>query len=159
MTTTLRQFVERAGKQASKMFEKQGRLFPMYHAVDGAGNEHVFPAPPGTKDQSVAITRVLLKSMDAQRVAFIDEAWFLDSREGDTEIDIAKIDREGVARQPGRREAIMISAEDQDEGLLMYQREIIRHGDRVVLGAATIERFDHSEGRMIGLLPPRGRAQ
>jgi hypothetical protein len=32
---TLKQFVEQAAKRASQIFEKQGSLRPMYHAVDG----------------------------------------------------------------------------------------------------------------------------
>jgi hypothetical protein len=155
----LKQFVEHAADEAAKLFLANGILRPMYHAVDGAGNEHVFMAPPGGKDRSVAYTRALLKVMDAQRVAYMDEAWVLDTRETDTAIDVEKIDREGVEAQPGRKEMLAISGEDQDEGLVMLTREIIRDGDRVTLGPPVIETFDHSEGRMIGLLTPRGRAQ
>jgi hypothetical protein len=160
MTTSLKSFVEQATKEASRVFLARGRLSPTYHAVDGAGNEHIFPAPPGTKNQSVALVRALLKAMDAQRVAYMDEAWVLHAAaaEGGT-IDIDKINREGVEHQPGRIEMVIVSGEDQHEGLLTCTREIIRHGDRVTLGAPTIEHFDHSEGRMIGLLPPRGTAQ
>jgi hypothetical protein len=72
--------------------------------------------------------------MKAVRVVFIDEGWMLEAF-GDAHIDLDKIEREGVRGQAGRKEVIMWCAEDAQEGLLMATREIIRSGDRVVLGA------------------------
>jgi hypothetical protein len=41
----------------------------------------------------------------------------------------------------------------ENEGLLMAQREIIRHGNKAMLGRLQISTFDGAEGRMVGLLP------
>ena len=126
---------------------------PMYHFVDGEGREVVMNAPPGGKDKSVAAMRQILKACGATRVAYLDEAWFMEA-DTDNNLDLEKINREGVEKQPGRIEVIIISAEDQAEGMIMATREIIRHGDRAVLGKLKMHsKMDSAEGRMIGLLP------
>jgi hypothetical protein len=109
-----------------------------------------------TKDVSTAAARAFLVSIEATRVAFIDEAWMMESAVG---IDRDKIDREGVAKQPGRIEVILISAEDEREGQIMAIREIIRHGGESKLGALRILQEGGMEGRMIGLLPRKGTVQ
>jgi len=105
---SFRQFLEFAMKQATRIFNRTGQLCPMYHAVSSAGEDYVFPALPGDKDVSTAAARAFLVSIEATRVAFIDEAWMMESAAG---IDRDKFDREGVAKQPGRIEVILISAE------------------------------------------------
>ncbi|MGY2987740.1 hypothetical protein [Bradyrhizobium sp. USDA 4508] len=147
----LRKFVERCARRAETVFKKRGQLLAMYHAIDGAGNELIFPAPPGSKDQSVAKARELLKACEATRVAYLDEAWMMTDQSG---LDLAKIEREGVSKQPGRIEIVMIGAEDQAEGMLTAHCEIIRSGNKAVLGKLQIDsKFDSAEGRMVGLLP------
>jgi hypothetical protein len=153
--TSLRQFVEYVARRADYMFKKQGQLSPMYHAIDAEGNNYVLAGPPGTKDEAVAQVRAFLKACGAVRVAFIDEAWILD-QEIAPGADIDKIYREGnsIRNHPGRIEAVIVSGEDHAEGLIMATMEIIRHGNRAVLGKLKIlPQEGHSEGRMVGLLP------
>jgi hypothetical protein len=161
MTIALRQFVNRVADRAAAMFKKQGHILPMYHAVDGLGNELIFASPHSDKDVAVAMVRGILKACEATRVAYLDEAWLLDARGEDAlNIDMAKINREGVRNQPGRIEVVLISAEDQKEGLILASREIIRHGDKAVLGKLKFSMEEGPkdgtpsfEGRMVGLLP------
>ncbi|MEY9235434.1 hypothetical protein ABIF78_007757 [Bradyrhizobium japonicum] len=153
--STLRQFVEHVAKNVSRLFDKQGHLLPMYHAIDANGNEVIFVSPSHDKDRALAMARQSLADMGATRVAYIDEAWVIDDPEGLADID--KIEREGVRRQPGRKEAIIISVEDATEGLILARREIIRHGNRAILGKLMIEEHGHVEGRMVGLLPAPAR--
>lgn len=154
MTITLRQFVEHVAKRTEILFKKHGRVLPMYHAVNADGQDFIMAAPPGSKDQSVAQARAFLADCKAVRVAFIDEAWALDSQKTDP-ADIQKIWDAGkpISRHPNRIEIILISAEDATEGALMGSREIIRHGNRAILGKLKIVDFDGVEGRMVGLLP------
>jgi hypothetical protein len=158
MTTSLRDFVAHAAQRASAIFEERGRIRPMYHAVAGNGADLLFTAPPGDKNLSIMAARIVLSAMRATRVAFIDEAWMLDAPSGDI-IDVDKVNREGVEAQPNRIEVLVISAEDEAEGMLMATRRIDRHGDRAVLGDLQMLAFDSVEGPMIGLLPRKGMLQ
>lgn len=45
MTDTLHDFVLAADRKIEKMFRHQGRVLPMFHFVDGAGEHGVSPAP------------------------------------------------------------------------------------------------------------------
>jgi len=148
----LREFFARVADRAARQFSKEKSIgCTIYHAVKPGGDEVIFPQPPGDKDRSIALAREVLKAIDAARVAIICEAWVLDART--QAFDIAKINREGVARQPGRIEILLIAAEDQVEGSLMARREIIRHDGRVILGKLTFIEHDGAEGRMAGMLP------
>lgn len=153
---TLKMFVEFAMKKASQIFKQSGRLLPMYHAMDGEGHHLVFTPPHPDKDVSIALVRDYLANCNAVRVAYIDEAWMM---EGPSDLDLGKIGREGVEKQPGRIEVIIINAEDEHEGFLMARREIIRHGKRAVLGKLTLLDSNELKGRMVGMLPVRGTRQ
>jgi len=158
MTDSLLKFVQHVASRAEYMFKKQGQLSPMYHAIDAEGNNYVLAGPPGTKDEAVAQVRTFLKACGAVRVAFIDEAWILDQEKA-AGVDIDKVYREGnsIRNHPGRIEAVIVSAEDQNEGVIMATREIIRHGNRAVLGKLKImPREGQMEGRMVGLLSSPG---
>jgi hypothetical protein len=150
---TLRQFVEYAAKQAARIFEKQGQLLPMYHAIDATGKDLIFPSPSQDKDKAVAIVRQILAEAGATRVAYMDEAWSVDNRESGA--DVEEIYRAGgsISQHPDRIEIIMVSAEDATEGIIMAHRKIFRHGGRAVLGKLEILEGGGLEGRMVGLLP------
>jgi hypothetical protein len=156
---SFRQFLEFAMKQATRIFNRTGQLCPMYHAVSSAGEDYVFPALPGDKDVSTAAARAFLVSIEATRVAFIDEAWMMAPKEGVSRDDLARYNAQGLSKQPGRIEVILICAEDEREGMLMATREIIRSGTDVHLGALRILQADGMEDRMIGLLPRKGTVQ
>lgn len=151
---SLRQFLEHVAKRAEAVFKKQGNVTPMYHAVDAEGTSYLLAGPRGTKDEAVAQVRAFLKSCNAVRVAFMDEAWLLDSETTSCD-DIDRLWQAGkaVSSHPDRIEAIMIRVEDATEGAMMGTLNIIRHGNRAVLGKLKIQHFDSAEGRMVGLLP------
>jgi hypothetical protein len=50
----------------------------------------------------------------------------------------------------------MLQGEDEQEGMLSGRRNIIRGKGKPKLGPLQIERFNNSQGRMVGLLPKRG---
>lgn len=156
--TSLRKFVEHVANRAEHLFKKQnGHLSPMYHAIDAAGNNYVLAGPSGSKDEAVAQVRKFLEACDAVRVAFIDEAWTIDY-ERTPDVDVEKIYREGksIRNHPARIEAVIVSAEDHVEGVIMATREIIRHGNKAVLGKLKFMEGGQLEGRMVGLLPRAG---
>jgi hypothetical protein len=134
----LEAFARAALDHASTTFFQQGGAFnPMYLAVAGDGTLHLFMVPGvDDKDFCALLVRRYLAEIGAVRVAAIA--------------------REGVAAQPDRLEVLMVIAEDRDGGGLSVRREIIREGDRARLGDPVLDRFDVSEGRIVGLLPRPG---
>jgi hypothetical protein len=150
----LEAFARAALDHASTTFFQQGGAFnPMYLAVAGDGTLHLFMVPGvDDKDFCALLVRRYLAEIGAVRVALVTEAWTVDG-DGDR---VAAIAREGVAAQPDRLEVLMVIAEDRDGGGLSVRREIIREGDRARLGDPVLDRFDVSEGRIVGLLPRPG---
>ena len=68
---------------------------------------------------------------------------------------------EGLAEAPGRIEALIFSAEDAQEGMLVAHREIKRdRNGRLRLEPLIFnEGIKKSKGRMIGMLPEKGTQQ
>jgi hypothetical protein len=80
-----------------------------------------------------------------------------DLREG----GLARINRYGVRNHPDRIEAVAISGEDCECGMRTAHRKIIRpkHGKPYLGPLEMTPRCDRSEGRMVGLLPVKGKMQ
>jgi hypothetical protein len=110
--------------------------------------------------------RAIAAELELVRCAYVDEAWTATLRTDTPERDllaktqIAIMNRIGVKVHPDRREAVIIGAEDYITGMMMGIRYILRpeHG-KPSLSPLTIEPFNKSEGRFVGLLPPRGAEQ
>jgi hypothetical protein len=154
MLDDLKSMIEFASKQAGKLFRKQGIIYPLYHAIDADGKTTILPALDRDKDMSVAMTKAWFAINQIDRYVFMDEAWVLDDRRGQLGIDIEKIKREGVRNHPDRREIVMFSAENRRDERLTAKRFILRPeiGKPSLSPLEFDERFDHSEGRMVGLL-------
>jgi hypothetical protein len=88
------------------------------------------------------------------RYVFMDEAWIVDDRRGQIGLDVEKIKREGVKNHPDRREVVMFSAENRRGERLTAKRYILRPeiGKPTLAPLEIDPQFDHSEGRMVGLL-------
>jgi hypothetical protein len=154
VTEPLREFIEAASKGVELFFAKSGRVLPFYHFVSPIVGEVAMPAPPLDKDAAVAVMREILAQTKATRVLFVDEAWTV-VRHG-TRDQLDKIKDEPPPReQPDRREVVVFSGEDADEGELMAYRDIVREdGKPPRLGPLVVrERAVYSVGRMVGLLP------
>jgi hypothetical protein len=150
----LKSLIEFASKQAEKLFRKQGAIYPMYHAIKASGEHVILTPPPGDKDMSVAMVKAWLALENISTVCFIDEAWILDSRKGGPEIDVEKARRYGIRNHPDRREVVMFAAENREGQMLTARRFILRPeiGKSSLAPLVIDEAFDHSEGRMVGLL-------
>lgn len=155
----LEAFVKRTVELVDMVFDTTRQVVPMYHIVTRKGEHLVFPFIGIDKDQSAAIARAYFEMVDATRYVFFDEAWVLDSR--DPNLDIEKINREGgVRNHPDRKEVVMFSAEDENEGQILAHQEIIRDpGKPPRLGPLEMHSGNTNEGRMVGMLPPhKGKA-
>jgi hypothetical protein len=157
-----RELISIASDSAEKVFHRRGQVGPMYHVVHPDGAHEVFPAPPFDKDFAVALVKAYIKKHDIRRVIFIDECWRLDmtkvpKEQADAALAFCAL--HGVAKHPGRIEAVGIFAEDALGNLNAY-RSILRKGGHATLGPLVFDpEGGRYEGRMIGLLPQRGMTQ
>lgn len=153
----MNEFIEFVSAQTERIFHQTGCVLPMYHAIKRDGHHIVCPMPDANKDTAVAIVRALFELQDVVRYVFIDEAWTVcaKSEEADALRNMAE---RGIASHPDRVEIILFNAEDENEGLTMGMRDIIRGKGKAKLGPLKLERPNNMEGRMAGMLPRRTRA-
>jgi hypothetical protein len=160
--------IDYASSFAEKLFAAKGEIRPRYHAVTANEEVLVVPAPSRDKDTGVAMVRALFIDRHVVRYVFLDEAWML----GRTEVaidddEMARIMRDGLTNHPNRIEVVMFSGEDAECGMAMARRLIVRpENGKPYLGPFewTLplrpgRNIHHLEGRMVGLLPPRGPQQ
>jgi hypothetical protein len=161
----LRRMIEMASDYAEKRMAKKGEVRPIWHAVRADGRHVVLPAPPtDDKDLGALIMREVFKHGDVAACLFIDEAWTADATgDADTARLTAWLDAHDWSLEgyPDRIECVIFHGEDRDGRMVTAQRRIDRSGGRPKLGPL---RFDdmtgvQSEGRLIGMLPPRRDAK
>ena len=150
----LTDLIEFASAQAEKIFRKTCVIHPMYHAICASGETMILPAMHQDKDLSVAMTKAWFALNDVDRYVFMDEAWIVSDREGKLGLDIEKARRYGISNHPERREIVLFSAENRKGEKRTANRYILRpeHGKPTLSPLTIDEPFDHSEGRMVGLL-------
>jgi hypothetical protein len=150
----LKSLIEFASKQAEKLFRLQGNLYPLYHCIKANGDTVILNRMDEDKDLSVAMMIAWMHLNDVDRYCYMDEAWIVDDRRGQLGLDIEKVRREGVKNHPDRREIVMFSAENRRGEQLTAKRFILRPeiGKPTLSPLEIDEPFDHSEGRMVGLL-------
>jgi hypothetical protein len=143
-----------ASTQAEKLFRKQGLLYPLYHCIRPNGESEILTQPDQDKDLGVAMIKAWMQLNNIDRYVFMDEAWILDNRKGGPEIDLEEIKRKGISNHPDRREIVMFAAENRHGEMLTARRFILRPeiGKASLAPLVIDEQYDHSEGRMVGLL-------
>lgn len=150
----LKSLIEFASTQAGKLFRKQGVIYPLWHAIGADGKTTILPALDRDKDLSVALTKAWFVINDIDTYVFMDEAYIVANRRGQLDLDIKRVKREGITNHPDRREIVMFSAENRRGERLTAKRFILRPeiGKPTLSPLEIDEAFDHSEGRMVGLL-------
>jgi len=151
----LKSLIEFASAQAVKLFRRQGIIYPLYHCIRADGETTILNAFDQDKDLSVAMTKAWMHINDIDTYVFMDEAWILDATQsGSPRIDIKKVQREGIRNHPDRREVVMFSAENRRGEKLTAKHFILRpEVGKPTLSPLQIDPpYDHSEGRMVGLL-------
>ena len=152
--TDLKSLIEFASMQAGKLFRKQGRIFPLYHCIKADGENVVLNQMDRDKDLGVAMMKAWMQLNDVDTYVFFDEAYILDDRRGQLGIDMEKVRREGISQHPDRREIVMFAAENRRGEMLTARRFILcpEIGKPTLAPLVIDTQFDHSEGRMVGLL-------
>lgn len=118
----------------------------------------VLAAPPGNKEESLALTRSMLAALDCVRYVYVDEAWRVlgDDDETIRRVD-AHIEEHGTLESfPDVEDVVSYFAEDAGGGFMVATRTIARDG--AVGPLVHDEEVTRVEGQMVGLLTPTGRA-
>ena len=150
----LKSMIEFASVQAEKLFRKDGVLYPLYHAITATGDTVILNPPPGDKDLSIALIKAWFELNEIDRYVYIDEAWIVDDRRNQLGLDLDEVRRTGVRNHPDRREIVMFSAENRRGEQLTAKRFILRPeiGNAKLAPLDIDKPYEHSEGRMVGLL-------
>ena len=128
----------------------------MYHVVCDDGKNAVIPAPSfDDKDMAIDIIRHLFRQMAVVRYVFVCEAWVLAQA---SDADMERIRRLGVRSHPDRQEAVIFTAEDFDWSIMAHRTIERLEGRPPCLAPLTFLPMDVAEGRMIGLLTPKGKS-
>lgn len=152
---TLRSLVEFASDKIEKQFRKTGEVHPMYHAIKATGEHMVMLSPGISKDMDVAMMKAAFELENVDRFVFITEAWILDARQSGVKmIDPGEYVEGSISEHPDRREVVMLAAENRRGEMILGKRYILRpEVGKPSLAPLVIEsEFDHSEGRMVGML-------
>ena len=146
------------GQEAAKhLFDKQGKLTPMWLCVDDKGELIPICVPMTereTRDALADVLRKILKEMKTVRYVSMVEAWAL---KGKTEDGIPESVRQGasISSHPDRMEVIYIIAEDIDGQTRSGMYHILRpERGKAVLSPYEDYGDNQHEGRFTNLLSP-----
>lgn len=145
---TLREHMEYAAVRARAIFNAQGSIGPMIHAIDANGMHHFALIHMEDKDVAAAAMRDFVQAKNIQQLVYLSEAWIL-SEPATNSIDMNQLPR--PADHPDRTEALIFQGENATESLCA-QIEITRNGDQVELGPTDIWASAFSAGRFVNLL-------
>ena len=160
----LLRLIDNASMFVEQAFRHQGVILPMWIAVDPSGKELVVPPPvpfvnQEAKDYATMVVRAMFALTGVTRYVFVCESWILLS--DDAPIDMEAVQRDGISKNPARREVINMTAESECAGLVVAWRHIIRPAKgKARLGPLIVEQRSGMtvEGRMSSMLPGKGRA-
>jgi hypothetical protein len=161
-TATLRALIENASLNVGAEFDRRGCTYATWRAIRRDGSDLLLRPPPNMdKDDVAGIIRAVFAEEDVLRYVFFDEAWTaICATEEEAEQTAAS---GGAASHPNRCEVVMFSGEDADTGMfLAAHREIMRPPvGKPFLGPLTWidDSFSGTGGRLVGMLPRRGRLQ
>jgi hypothetical protein len=153
----LEEFLKRINEVAEKEFFEAGRLTPTYVFFTKKHGIMLIPMTIADKDLAVALIKCAFEEFEAEAYVFYDEAWVWQAPMGTKREDMPA----NLSNHPDRKEIIHLTGEDYISGMIMAQRSITRvEGEPPKLGPLEITSKDFSqmEGRLVGLLPQRGRA-
>ena len=158
--TTARELVQFASSMAVVLFDKDGKVKPLWHAVRRNG-EHGVIAPDAFedgahKDVVAAAMRAVFEQMDVVAYVFMCESWL---RMGGREIDLNAVMRDGLSNDPQKVECVWFTAEDSEGSVSAYQmieRPDGPDGRGVLQPIKWLDRCSRTEGRFVGMLPTTG---
>jgi hypothetical protein len=166
-----RQLVESFATTADEVLTACGEVLPVMFFNGKSGMttldlRDMFTGPREQKHKrknaGTSAIRHILKQEDADWCLLIVEAWSVEIKPpkgADLDATRDKIPAD-LEDYQGRVEVVWFQFEDQELGQILAKRPIVREGDKPRLGPIEwAGKMKSSEGRMVGLLPQRGRPQ
>ena len=152
---TAEQLIRHCAEASAAIFNETGELHPLYHWINADG-EHRCVAVPWSnqyeKELAVAFMREMFERDRAVAYVMVAEAWV-------AMLDVGEaMPQNGVRNHPKSREVVMFAGEDDSGHWQAFQNIIRPESGKAYLGALTIDRPEHLEGNMVGMLP-KGRPQ
>jgi hypothetical protein len=155
---TARELIEFAAPMAAGLFEMDGGLLPIWHAVRRNGEHGVVASPFGdgaSKDLVATAMREVFERLDVVAYVFVCESWMLTCKED----DVDKIKRKGIRDDTRRVECLWYAAEDAAGEITAYQlieRPDGPEGPGKLRPLVWLDKCDRKEGRFVGMLPVKG---
>jgi hypothetical protein len=149
---TAREMIETIDVYAEKTFAKHGEVMPCWLVETKDGQIGLLSPPHEDKDLCMALVRALFEVIEVRCYVYISEAWTLQTT-NKSEREARIIANRGIADHPDRNEILLYAAEDEN-GMIMAHRNIIRLADaKPTLAPIEYDKPSEMEGRMVGLLP------
>jgi hypothetical protein len=154
-----RKLIEQSSKITEKIFREYGELqAPIIHFKGDYGETAITAPTENRYEKDVAATAIrhILKNDNAEWVLLIAEAWMVALPLGQ---DLDTSPEDSISGHPDRVEVITYQLEDQDLGVMSAKQDIVRiDGQRPYLSELRWDaRPTESSGRLVGLLPRKGR--
>lgn len=146
----LQELFDLAAKNAARIWNESHEVLPMWHAIQGNGENTLIATPWSDDDEkeiALAMLRDFFREKHVKRFAFIVEAWVRQAK------SLEDVHSCPVSEHEDRREVLMISAEDRDGTAMMGWYYILRPEiGPPRLSPLEVKPFDGQVGRMTGLL-------
>lgn len=162
MTNNNSDLLATVSRLVEKAFRRDAFIVPVWFALTRDGRRLIVPPPvPYTdvaaKDLAAVMVRAFFEIEHVVSYVYAAESWIVDKPECLSDTD--KIQSEGIARHPARREVVVFMSEAESSGLSMSVRDIIRpKKGKPRLGPLVVQDgWDRADGRFSSLLPTRGR--
>lgn len=146
---TLREAADAAMEVASKIFEDQGNVSPIWLIEKPDGNAVIHTQFTGgdSKDATAALIKEKFGAT-ATRIIFIAEAWMLQGK--------GPFDGIRPSESPNRIEVIHLLAEDRTGGQISMQRIIDRSSGKAKLLPPEVHELDIIGGRFASFFQHKG---
>jgi hypothetical protein len=117
--------IENASTRIERAFRDNGYFAPLFHVVTRDGREALLPWPDDlTKDELAEGLRAFIVEFDVVACLTLVEAWIAKGLNPDEQRHIAS--GGGIRDMPGRFEAVVLMAENENGEVALGHREIVR---------------------------------
>ena len=152
---TAREMIEFASQMSEFVFGKEGKLNPIWHAIQADGEQFMFPAPEGdgSRDDMFNAIAEMFRIQNVVRYYAVAEGYVIETKADFPRDELERIKDAGLENHPASMRVVIIHSEDEN-GVIVAHRRIVRSdGGQAHLGPLEYhDSYSTIEGGMIGLL-------